>query len=608
MTFAKGRRRVKKRWLAFMLLSCLTFLAALTSVNGADITEPLTYQTQKNGTVLFYSDYQNIGFVLPEITTGGGEFHSFDGQSEEDGFPTDWVDLGSGVTVHLQVNVVALPQGLRINYVLVPEKTVEVQQVRASIYLPYSEWQKTPYRLGPSGGEISMNSAGGSGITIARAEGQPLTLGPSPALGGLQILMYPGTATLTLADNSQWTSDLEASVTLNKLSKKPWIWKAGQAKKIGFDLTFNRGLSPVPIPTPADNYGMDSPNSTFIPADDPRIQYSGRFDFSNPRAPRFQWPAVSIKAVFQGTSIGILLDDCGFNYFDAFIDGKLQRVIEADQSLQYRITDLKPGTHTLLLVRRTESAFGISTFKGFLLEKGATLLKPPPLPSRRIEIVGDCNATGYGVEATSTNCDSLHIRSTEEAYWAFGSLAARALDAEVRVTSYSGTGMLGKWGEANLARPAYYQRVLPHLESPVMDPKQWVPDAVVIESGGADTSSDGTIPNPGEVEEAYKNFISVLRADYPKAHLYCMIFRTSPPLRNLVQDLVTQENKAGDSKVGLIVVDLPTVHLTGCGEHIDLVGQRQMGDEVAKALGKDMGWKVDDSTFKAAGDEIPPPP
>ncbi|HXL72683.1 MAG TPA: hypothetical protein VN963_03575, partial [bacterium] len=72
--------------------------------------------------------------------------------------------------------------------------------------------------------------------------------------------------------------------------------------------------------------GTVARSSVLVLANDPNIQYSGRFDFSNPLAPRFDWPAVSISAVFQGTSIGILLTD-GNNNYNAFIDGHLQQVI-----------------------------------------------------------------------------------------------------------------------------------------------------------------------------------------------------------------------------------------------------------------------------------------
>jgi len=344
-----------------------------------------------------------------------------------------------------------------------------------------------------------------------------------------------------------------------------------------------------PTPTPQNNYGMDRQNSVLVPANDPHIQYSGRFDFSDPKAPRFDWPAVSISAVFQGTAVGILLDD-GNNNYDAFIDGRLQQVIVTGSATQYALGGLKAGTHTLLLVKRTEASFGIATFKGLLLQKGMSLLKPPPPPSRRIEFVGDSLACGAEVEDPNTSCEPTHFRPTANGRLAFGPLAAWALNADYRVTSYSGTGILKKFGWANIPMPGYYPRVLAGLETPLVDPRQWVPDAVVIELGGNDFFSDTPPPRRDEFVGAYKKFIAVLRADYPAARLFCLTFGTSPPVGNLIQDVVAQENHSGDAKVSLIVVDYPSAHTTGCYKHFDLAGQQQVGDELAMALRKAMGW------------------
>jgi len=346
------------------------------------------------------------------------------------------------------------------------------------------------------------------------------------------------------------------------------------------------GLTPALEASPE----IDPKDSVFIPADDPHIRYSGRFDFSNPKAPRFDWPAVSISAVFQGTAIGILLND-GLNDYDAYIDGNLQKVIVTDSATQYTVGGLRPGTHTLLLVKRTEASFGIAAFKGLLLQKGMSLSKPPSPPSRRIEFVGDSLACGAEVEDSDTSCEPSHFRPTANGGLAYGPLAARALGAEYRVTSYSGTGILKKFGAAKLPMPGYYPRVLAGQETPVIDPQQWVPDAVVVELGGNDFFSDTPPPSWEEFEDAYNQFITRLRTDYPEAHLYCLTFGTSTPVGKFIQEVVDREKKAGDSKVRLMDVDYPAAHLTGCYKHFDLMGQKQVANEVMKALRVDMRWE-----------------
>src|ERR1700677_1191758 len=125
-----------------------------------------------------------------------------------------------------------------------------------------------------------------------------------------------------------------------------------------------------------------------ISAANPMIQYSGRIDFSNPQAPRFDWPGVSITAAFHGTSVGFLLDDPGNNY-DVMVDGKPNTVwaTGASQPL-YTVDNLAPGHHEVKIVKRTEPLFGIAAFKGLVLPIGGTLSNVPAPPGRRIELIG----------------------------------------------------------------------------------------------------------------------------------------------------------------------------------------------------------------------------
>ena len=182
-----------------------------------------------------------------------------------------------------------------------------------------------------------------------------------------------------------------------------------------------------------------------FPANNPLIQYSGRVDFSNPLAPRFDWPSISITAAFHGTSIGFLLNDTGNNY-DVILDGKPVTVwaTRANQPL-YTLDNLSPGDHVAKVIKRTESLFGLAAFKGLVLSSGGTLLKAPDLPNRRIEIIGDSYLCGYGVESSDVHCDSL--RPYENANKSFGALIAQDLQSEYHIEAYSGKGIVRNWGD-----------------------------------------------------------------------------------------------------------------------------------------------------------------
>jgi len=70
----------------------------------------------------------------------------------------------------------------------------------------------------------------------------------------------------------------------------------------------------------------DKPVSTgYIDADDPLIIYEGRFDFTNPKSPRFDWPGTSIHAVFEGSKISVKLTD-GNNDYNVLLTEDLKQL------------------------------------------------------------------------------------------------------------------------------------------------------------------------------------------------------------------------------------------------------------------------------------------
>ena len=61
-----------------------------------------------------------------------------------------------------------------------------------------------------------------------------------------------------------------------------------------------------------------------IQSDNSFIEYTGRIDFTNPKAPRFSYSGVSIRASFQGSSISAMLNDTkGKNYYNIILDKKV---------------------------------------------------------------------------------------------------------------------------------------------------------------------------------------------------------------------------------------------------------------------------------------------
>ena len=203
--------------------------------------------------------------------------------------------------------------------------------------------------------------------------------------------------------------------------------------------------------------------SSHIDADDPNIEYIGRFDFSNPKSVRFDWPGVQIRTKFEGTSCSIKLKD-GKNDYNVFIDGRLQKILRTTSDTIYVLANGLPNkVHTLLVTKRTEALFGSAVFDGFILDGGKDLVKTIELKKkRRIEFVGDSYFTGFGSDGDSPDC--VFSRETENSYLSFGPQLARKLNADYSIVAISGVGVTKNYGDSlrtsEFPLPYYYDQNL----------------------------------------------------------------------------------------------------------------------------------------------------
>jgi lysophospholipase L1-like esterase len=277
-----------------------------------------------------------------------------------------------------------------------------------------------------------------------------------------------------------------------------------------------------------------------VQADDAEhLLYSGRIDFTDPKAPTFSAPGVLVSAKFTGVSVSVLLGDefRGVNYANVTVDGEQHKIRPERSKDEYPVvSDLPYGEHTVEFSKRTEASQGPMTFKGFKF--GGTPMPAPERPKRRIEIIGDSISCGSGAEGlTYEQCDDAI--AYENATVTYGAVLARNLDAEYHITAVSGIGTIRNYNcsDPNTMPKVYDRLFLEQADSPVWDTSQFVPDAIIVALGTNDFSPDNCRQPPLSVEcdpENYDSFISTLgefvgntlRGYYPKAH----IFLTSSPL------------------------------------------------------------------------------
>lgn len=356
-------------------------------------------------------------------------------------------------------------------------------------------------------------------------------------------------------------------------------------------LTFS-GFSALPVCATATE------SSNFIPADAAELQYTGRIDFSNKLAPVLTWPGSSVRANFTGTSLRVTLDDeTGSNFYNVMIDGNTAHpfVLEANKGEHsYEISRaLPPGEHTLEIYRRTEGEYGATKFKGLQLSDTGKLLPAPRRHTRRMEIFGDSISCGMGNEGADNGRDDLPAEQNQ--YWAYGAVAARALNAELHTICRSGIGIMVSWFPYTM--PEYFDQLsgVGNNDS-VWDFKRWTPDVVVINLFQNDSwLVDGQkrlqpIPNDQQRIDAYVKFVRDIRARYPEANIICalgsMDATANDKWPNYIRRAVAQIQKEnGDKKLHTLFFDY-----TGYGQHPRVAQHVANGEKLATFVRETMGW------------------
>jgi len=271
--------------------------------------------------------------------------------------------------------------------------------------------------------------------------------------------------------------------------------------------------------------------NTIISAADSKLQYTGRIDFVNPAAPQITWPGTSIAANFTGHYLALTLDDqLGKNYFNVFIDGDFKRpiILQAEKGEKNYVVaaNLTEGKHQFLLTKRTEGEEGATAFKGLELADNAMLLSPPPKLKRKIEFFGDSITSGMGNESTDDGPD--HLLKDKNNFMAYDAITARALNAELHVTSQSGIGVMVSWFP--FIMPQFYDQLSAVGNNDTQwDFSSWTPDVVVINLFQNDawlTDREHRLnPNPTDEQriQAYVDFVKTIRGKYPKAYIICAL-------------------------------------------------------------------------------------
>lgn len=338
-------------------------------------------------------------------------------------------------------------------------------------------------------------------------------------------------------------------------------------------------------------------NSGIIDADDPDIQYIGRFDFSDPKKVIFDWAGVYIIAKFEGTSCSIRLDDQK-NEYAVTIDDYAPKLLKTNGSNVYEVAaDLQGSTpHTIMIQKRTEPLVGKGIFMGFILDEGKKLLPPPKRSNKRIEFIGNSMTSGYGVEGTNPDC---HFSiETENACMSYAAITARALNAEYSLVSYSGKGVVRNYGDKNKnsinSMPALYDRTCYYDSTLKWNYNEWLPQAVVINLGTNDFSTQ-PYPDKKVFQNAYNKLVNRVRSLYPQVTIFCICGpMIEEPCLSEIKEIVEQQQMLEGRNKDIFFIEINRSIMNdsdwGCDWHPNIKGSLKMANVVAPFIKLVMNW------------------
>lgn len=311
---------------------------------------------------------------------------------------------------------------------------------------------------------------------------------------------------------------------------------------------------------------------------DQHITYVGRINDSNPDRPTFTYPGTEIRTAFMGNSIamkakphsgyfmvkidenepykiGFLNDsivtlcieknehcgnikdysngnDCSNNNDCCNLNdcskGNIEQcdksngIITSSDSGAYLNKDLNGNgkyAHQLTITYIGEGYHTRPEFHGFILNNNTFLTSPAPLPSRKIEFIGNSITCGYGIEAADASAP--YTEETANYYFTYAAKTARWLKAQAYVVARSGIGVYRnyngpKTGDAVNMNTEYKYTML-YDDSQLWDFTRFTPDVVCVNLGTNDTSTEGA--DSTLLAKGFYNLYKQIRSHYPDAKI-----------------------------------------------------------------------------------------
>ena len=297
-----------------------------------------------------------------------------------------------------------------------------------------------------------------------------------------------------------------------------------------------------------------------ISPDAKEMIYSGRIDHSDPVRPVFIYAASFFKIRFTGKicrlhiinhrawaqdRVGVILDgvqgkillsdDDKEHIYDIRTDCvRTENGIDPEEDHFFK--ELTDGYHELMVFKRQDGGQHYFTFTGLEIGENESIESATPLPTKKLEVIGDSVSCGEVCEAVENvgmpdpeNNDGIYSNS----WYSYSWQVARNLDMELHDTSQGGIALFDKTGWFNMpdlrGTESCYEKLKynPPLGENEYDCSEWIPDVIVLAIGQNDSSpvdimkEDYNSQKSKKWREGYGTFIRRLRSLYPSAEIVC---------------------------------------------------------------------------------------
>lgn len=282
-----------------------------------------------------------------------------------------------------------------------------------------------------------------------------------------------------------------------------------------------------------------------VPPCSGKIAYTGRINKTNPLSYLFVYPGTSYMAAFTGSGIDMHMKP-GSGYFEVVVDGINPHKIFVDEndSTVTLAKGLGEGLHEVEVSLVYEGYAKRPEFRGFTLHDGGKMAPAPKLPELKLEFIGNSITCGYGNEAPDKSCPFAD--STENHYFTYAALAARALNAQEMAVARSGIGVYRNYAGKDVPNTMtkWYDYTCLLDSTQKWDFGKYRPDVICVNLGTNDLSTKGY--NIDTYEQYYLRFVRHLHEVQPQAKIVALT-------GSMLGGTPLKEQKAALDHVGEIV-------------------------------------------------------